>query len=236
VAITTTNYVRKVAGGSVANAAASAFAAAPGDLGQYNAIVQQILSARDAMTEGGVAVGVTSESRGDGVTTTAANIAVSAAVSHKQTLLLDFNTAHPALSNRLGAGRGPGWSDWLAGESLNDCLRPTTVDDLTLLPARAARSEEAVAFAPKQIVDFIDELRGRFEFIVVDLPPTDDLGTCCHVVSQLDGVLLVLDGQRATHRDVGRARNALERVQAHLLGAVLNRPQSGLPRWLGGSR
>lgn len=207
----------------------------PDEVGQFNAVVRQLLSLPCTSKSAGVAVGITGLRPGDGVTTVTTNLAVSAAAGHQETLLIEFNMGRPDLSRRLGARRGPGWQELLSGSAdLGECVRRTNVDGLMLLPAKATRREDLVAISSKQFAECIDSLRDRFTLILVDLPPVGDLGACCHFLQCLDGVLMVINGMRATNLGVANARRQLDLVQADLLGAIINRHREYVPRWLGG--
>jgi Mrp family chromosome partitioning ATPase len=61
------------------------------------------------------------------------------------------------------------------------------------------------------------------DMVLLDSPPTVALSDTAVLSTQTDGVLLVLDA-RTTRRDVARqAVQTLKRVNAHIVGAVLNR-------------
>src|ERR1700761_8862862 len=80
---------------------------------------------------------VTSASRGDGKSFTAANLALAEAqLADNPTLLCDFDLRHPMLHRIFGADRSPGLSDYLLGKAdLPAALRRIANSNLFLMPA-----------------------------------------------------------------------------------------------------
>ena len=70
-----------------------------------------------------------------------------------------------------------------------------------------------------------------FEVMIIDAPILTEFLTG-YWVPQVQGVVLVVDGERASVRAVVQAREDLVRLGGTLIGVVLNRHQSPLPRFL----
>jgi hypothetical protein len=66
------------------------------------------------------------------------------------------------------------------------------------------------------------ELRRRFEFIVIDSPPVVGISDAAVVSVLSDGVLLVLNGQKTSTAGAQKAVERLDMVRARLIGVVLN--------------
>jgi MinD-like ATPase involved in chromosome partitioning or flagellar assembly len=67
-------------------------------------------------------------------------------------------------------------------------------------------------------------MRRHFQYVVFDGPPVLPVSDAAIVATQVDGVVLVVDGTlNATH--AAKARNLLRSVKAKLLGAVVNKAQ-----------
>ena len=82
---------------------------------------------------------VTSPDLSNGVTTTAANLAIAIALDVNQTVLLvDLNLRKPAIHEKFGFQPRVGIDDYLRGETqLKDCLVCPGMPRLVILPARA---------------------------------------------------------------------------------------------------
>jgi tyrosine-protein kinase Etk/Wzc len=68
----------------------------------------------------------------------------------------------------------------------------------------------------------LDQLRGRFDLIVVDTPPINILTDAALIGVHADGVLLVVRAGVTDLAAVGYAMEQLHHVRAPALGVVLN--------------
>ena len=74
----------------------------------------------------------------------------------------------------------------------------------------------------RRMVRVLEVLRDAAEIVLFDAPPVVAVTDTAILASRVDGVLLVVDAG-ATRRDLARrARAQLEKVNARLLGVVLN--------------
>jgi hypothetical protein len=72
---------------------------------------------------------------------------------------------------------------------------------------------------------------GGFDILIIDAPTLTDSLTR-YWVPKVQGVVLVLDGETIAVRAVVQAREDVERLGGRLVGAVLNRYRSRIPRWI----
>jgi hypothetical protein len=105
---------------------------------------------------------------------------------------------------------------------LEDSLHPTSVNGLHLLPRGATPPNPSELLGSRKMKDVLQELRQKFEFILIDSPPVLALSDAAVLSVVSDGVLLVFDGQRTSTGYAQRAVERLEMVHARLLGVVLN--------------
>jgi Mrp family chromosome partitioning ATPase len=172
-------------------------------------------------------IGITSALRGEGVTTVTSGLAPTIARwSPREVLLIDANVSDPALSRQHG-DPSPGLSEVCAGEyDVEAALRVTDDANLLLLPS----GRECVCFLGADAL--LRQLSERFDYQLVDLPPLPQWHAALPLVAALDGVVLVVESERAARSALRETRTALERLGVPLLGAVLNKQHSYLPRWL----
>ena len=69
------------------------------------------------------------------------------------------------------------------------------------------------------------------DVVVVDMPPLNTLAATALVAGLADGVVLVADGKRLRGGPISRAKEALDRANARIVGVVLNRVQSSQTQW-----
>lgn len=195
-------------------------------------------SADDALASGAKprglrTLGLTSCYRGEGVSTVAAQLAVAAAQSGDvRVLLVDANPARPAVHRMFGAASGPGWSDVLREETdLETALQPIDAPHLFVLAAGTSPGASRRRDESARCRYAVEELRNEFDLVVFDLPPAGDAGAD-RLAAMLDGVLLVIEAERVRWQAALRTKEHLLRGDARLLGAVLNKRQQHVPRWL----
>jgi Mrp family chromosome partitioning ATPase len=67
------------------------------------------------------------------------------------------------------------------------------------------------------------ELRDNADYVLVDTVPVSTLADASAVAAAADGVILVLDLERISRRDLLAAKKQLGHARADVLGIVLNR-------------
>jgi succinoglycan biosynthesis transport protein ExoP len=147
---------------------------------------------------------VTSAGSGEGKTWLATQLAMGLARAQRSTVLLDFDLRHPALDGALGLPLGPGVCEALRGQGeIADMVQRTDTESLSVVTAGAWNRQVLPALANGSIAPIMDQLRARFDFVIVDssplLPTVDTRLLCQHV----DAVLL------SVLRDVSEAEKVL---------------------------
>lgn len=164
---------------------------------------------------------VTSSRAGDGKTTTSANLALTMAQEYGQrVVLVEGDLRRPTLAQQFGLQPGPGVVDVLVGAaSLESALIEIPDYGLHVLPAGLPTARSGGLIASAALRRLIENLRGRFDRIVIDAPPANIADT--HEISRIaDGVLFVV---RAGVTPRAAVEKALEEMDADkLLGVVLN--------------
>lgn len=192
----------------------------------YDALARRIHSAFSGPHNGVPrALGFTSSQTGEGVTTVAANTAISAArMMAGRVLLVDTNFADPRQHNIFGADPAPGLLDaLLSDQSALDGIIDTPLDNLSLLPAGRIDSSQPVTYDPRCLDELVVSLRRVYSLIVFDLPPVSRSSPTLAFAGWMDGMLLVVEADRMPRDVVRRTCIQLATVQANLLGVVYNK-------------
>jgi protein-tyrosine kinase len=168
------------------------------------------------------AVGVTSCRRGEGVSTVASRLAIAAAEDGDQkVLLVDASSRDISIHRTHEMDRTNRPGNEL--QPLDRFLQPSPLENLWILPLAAAFPPSPAVEPRRSVHELLSGLSFEFSFIVVDLPPIDELGDRIDVTTAVDGMVLVVDAE-CTRRSLARtATVALS--QSRLLGAVLNKRQ-----------
>jgi Mrp family chromosome partitioning ATPase len=177
------------------------------------------------------ALGLVGCAGGEGVTTLAATLAVEAAATlHEPVLLADAHFARPACHRLFGVRPGPGLADALRdGVRLTAVVQPTAVPFLSVL---AAGADPVVTDEPPGPAGLVESLREEFALVVWDLPPAAGRIPAAEFASHLDGLVLVVEAEHTPEDVVRKAADRLAR-NTRLLGIVLNKRPAHVPDWLG---
>ncbi len=164
-----------------------------------------------------------------GTTSIALSIAMALSSDKKTSVLLvDANFDRPDLHRVFGMPESPGLTAVLRdGASLDDvAVFPSTPQ---LVVVSAGKPAPGTTLDHKRLSVAIAEVRDSFSFIIVDTAPVNTHSDVLLLSSYLDCVALVVEAERTQKRTLREAINELNRVQARLLGVVLNRQKDYMP-------
>jgi capsular exopolysaccharide synthesis family protein len=172
---------------------------------------------------------VTSADRGEGKSTTAANLAAVMAQSGKNVLLVDADCRRPRMHSVFGLSGRAGLTSVLVGQAaLEDAVQQpqdeegTPVENLHVLPAGPVPPNPAELLGSPQMRDMLETARRRYDRVLIDSPPVLFVADACILSAICDGVVLVVKSAKNSRSLTRRAREQLLSVNAHILGGVLN--------------
>ncbi len=172
---------------------------------------------------------VSSAMSGEGKTFTCINLALSIAREKDwRVVLVDGDVAKPHITQLFGFTDEPGLLDLLgdSSRSLRQCIVPTDVPGLAILPAGHQSTEATELLASQRMVLLAKELGDLPGTIVLfDSPPlllTTEAGSLAVHAGQ---IVVVVRAQHTTHEQVSRAVSALDQNKA--VSLILNQVESG---------
>jgi capsular exopolysaccharide synthesis family protein len=167
---------------------------------------------------------LTSPGPGDGKTTVAANLAVSLAQAGKRVILVDCDLRSPGVQPLFQLGRhGDGLRSVMTADvDLRLAVRSCEVGNLFLLPAGRGEMDPVDLLTRPKFRELVAELRGRYEYVLVDGPPATADKELAALAEYADGaVVAVRAGADAADR-AGWAAGQLAAAGVKVLGAVVN--------------
>jgi capsular exopolysaccharide synthesis family protein len=176
-------------------------------------------------------VHVTGAGDGDGASTVAANLAISLAQSGKQVLLIDADLRQPVQARNFNVPAQPGLTDILRSNlEPADVICQTPVTNLSLLPAGTLPDGSLELFASPRLGELISMLRETWDHVLIDSESVVLSSDACVIASLADGVLLTLTSTRDSRHRGQQARQTLDRLDANILGVVVNQMEGVAPR------
>jgi len=172
---------------------------------------------------------VTSPAPGDGKTTMASNLAIAMAQAGHTVLLIDCDFRRPRQHRIFGLKDDVGLSSVLAGQhSLDEAVQQTTVPNMSLLPCGPIPNNPSEILNSQVFADTIEELKGKFDHVVIDSPPVNPVTDARILAASADVTIIVVRADKSTRKLAENARESLLGVGANILGVVVNdAPRSG---------
>lgn len=168
---------------------------------------------------------VTSAGPAAGKSTVAANLAATFASNEKKVLLVDADLRKPTVHKTFKVRNNDGLTTLLTDRnaSLEEVIYRTHSDGLYVLTSGAIPPNPAELLASKRMEEIKQEMLDYFDLIIFDMPPLLAVTDAQVMASKTDGVLFVIPKGKANKEEVIKAKDLLEKVQANVLGAILNR-------------
>lgn len=177
---------------------------------------------------------VSSALHGEGKSITAVNLAVTMARDLDKTVLLgDCDLRHGGIHQLLALNPTQGMADALVdGFSPEQAFCKTRIDNLTILPRGNIPHNPSELLGSKKMRRLLEELKSRFDYIILDSPPIVPLTDSGLLGSKADGVILVIQAHKTQQKVVEQAQALLKQAGARVLGLVLTSADYFVPKYL----
>lgn len=180
---------------------------------------------------------VTSTNPDEGKSTTLSNLAITMAQANKSVVLVDCDLHRPSLHELFGLRNTQGLTSLILEGALESFpFQESGVANLRLLTSGPLPPNPAALLGSNRMGEIIEQLRVQADYVLFDSPPIIAVTDAAVLASKVDGALLVIMAGR-TKRDLAqKAKALLERVNANLIGVVLNnvRYDTSLHRYYAG--
>jgi len=167
---------------------------------------------------------VTSAGPEEGKSTVLANLAVTTAQAGRKVILVDCDLRRPTLHNIFNLKNDVGLTTMVVDDAAMESppLQETGVQGLQIVSSGPLPPNPSELLGSRRMEEIIAALLEQADVVLFDVPPVVAVTDAAVLATKVDGVLLVINAG-GTKRDYARAAKArLEKVNANLLGAVLN--------------
>jgi capsular exopolysaccharide synthesis family protein len=167
---------------------------------------------------------VTSASPSEGKTTTAMELARNIAQLGKRVVLVDADLRNPSIHRVTGLGNGIGLSNVLAGSAeLTQVVQAGSEPTLSIITSGPLPPNPPELLAGDRLPALLQELRGRFDVVVLDGPPVLGLADAPLLAHQAEATILVATAEQTRKDALQGALGRLGAVQGRVIGTLLTR-------------
>ena len=162
----------------------------------------------------------------EGKTTIICNLAVALAHTGKRVVIIDGDLRRPSAHRFFEAGeREPGLSNFLADvhTELAEIVRPTEVEGVHLIPGGPSPPNPTELLGSPKMTVLLDHLKDEYDTVLVDSPPVLLVADSSVMASQVDGVVMVVDGFSTRSSSLRAALDTLRNTQVSILGVIMNK-------------
>jgi capsular exopolysaccharide synthesis family protein len=167
---------------------------------------------------------LTSARPSEGKTVNSCNLGWAFASINEPTLLIDSDLRRGRVHNVLDIPNEVGLSSVVMGKAtIEEAIQPTRVPNLWALTRGPIIPGSTEQLCIPEHERRLQDLRLRFDRIIMDTPPVLGLSETSSLMRLVDGVVLIIRAERTTHRDINAAATILRKAGAKFYGFVLNR-------------
>lgn len=167
---------------------------------------------------------ITSSGPGEGKSTIISNLAISMALTEKKVLLIDADLRKPRMHHIFNMDNSYGLTTVLV-ESMDykDSIRLTDIKGLDLLTSGPVPPNPVELLGSNKMKKLLETVAGEYDIVLLDTPPVGILTDAAVVSSKCDGVLLVCATGQTIIKAALTSKEHLQKVNANILGVVLNK-------------
>ena len=197
--------------------------AGPGITEAFNTLAA-LLEAR-TKEDGSRLFAITSSVPAEGKSTVACNAAVALARAGSRVLLVDADLRRGTQHKLFAVSNEPGLSAYLQGgtDTVDSMVSSTDVDNLTLMPSGAPMQNPIPFLHAERFHALLRDLRGWYEYIILDLPPVRSAADALIVAPLADAIVLVAAASETRKDDITYTKRMIRSVKSKLCGCVLTK-------------
>lgn len=167
---------------------------------------------------------VSSALPGEGKTTFAVNLAMSAAQKGKRVLIIDCDLRNPSASEVLGLKDEHGLAEYLEKKlPMQAVIKTTGTKNLFAVGAGVASDENTVElFAKSDFRMLTESCKGVFDLIILDTPPCGVLSDASDIAVAVECAVMVVRSDYASKGRIVEGASVLGDNKLELVGCVIN--------------
>ena len=168
-------------------------------------------------------IAVTSPMPGEGKTVSAANLAVTLAQSGKTVVVVDADLRRPRQHRLFKVKNTFGLTTYLTDSvELKKVVKSTDIPNLFLVNSGPIPPNPAELLGSDKMTRFIKMMGEECDFMLFDLPPMLEISDALVLGAKVDGVVLVVWGDKTSREALKKVREKLDMLKVRTLGVIIN--------------
>ena len=154
------------------------------------------------------------------------NLALTIAQNKEKVVIIDADLRKPTLHKIFSRNNKTGLTNILIGDKeLKDVIvHLTDIDpNLYFISSGPIPPNPSELLGSNKMKELLKELGNEFDTVLIDSPPVIVVTDALVLANEVDGVVMVLDFGGVTRDAAKQAKQLLEKVNANILGVVLNK-------------
>ena len=174
-------------------------------------------------------IGVTSSMRGEGKSTTAVNLSYVLAEKGSKVLLIDGDLRIPSVAKKMDIPSTPGLTEVLMGKGVYATkeFKTSILDTWYIMPSGEIPPNPSELLGSKRMETALEQLREKFDYIVIDLPPVNIVSDALSIANLITGMIIVIREEYTEKKELERCFRQLKLSNVKVLGCVMNEAKSG---------
>ncbi|MFA5535741.1 MAG: CpsD/CapB family tyrosine-protein kinase [Bacillota bacterium] len=169
-------------------------------------------------------IAVCSSNPSEGKSTVITNLASSFAIAGSKVLLIDADLRRPQVNKIFYLENHVGLSNLLAGGlDLDSVINKTAIENLDIITSGPLPPNPAEILGSAKMEEFLNGIRPAYDMLLVDSPPVNTVADASILATKVDGMVFVIEAGKTTREAVMLAKQQLGKVNARILGVVLNK-------------
>lgn len=169
---------------------------------------------------------VTSSEPGEGKSTTSGNIALSFSQEDKKVVIIDCDLRKPTVHKKFNISNQKGLSDAIIKkDTLGNTMKEYVYSynkNLDIIPAGKIPPNPSEMLSSRAMEELLKILDSEYDYIILDSPPVHAVTDAQILSTKVDGVVLVVRAGKTKKESVIAAKASLEKVNAKIIGTVIN--------------
>ena len=166
----------------------------------------------------------TSTKQNEGKSTIISNVAYSfSKLENCRVLLMDLDLRNPTVHKMFGVSNTYGLMDNLKNDRpIEKCIHKIE-ENIHVLPTGSMPPNPSEILSSKKMASFLREIKMKYDYVFIDTPPVGVVSDATIISKNVDGVMYVVGANETDLSHVQVAIENLRKVDANILGSVLNK-------------